>query len=374
MRSKKEIIPVISQTDNASKQQKTFNAKIKKINELKTDIKVLEELIQQIKPRFMSDIKPLQSKVAEERYAFVKILEANYHEKFFRKNEKEQILDIMLGECIDLIENHGYADLEALYDRYSEETFKEMRESQADLLKQMTKGMLKDMMGMDVEGLDDFTYDDLKDHSKIFEFMSEKAEQKKQQDWEKENQKKSKPKSKAQQLKEEKAKAEASKLSQTSRMIYSDLVKEFHPDRELDEAKKIEKTAIMQRITEAYNKDDFFTLLQLQIEYLQNDTEHLNQLDDEQLKYYNKILDEQIQELAAHRSMFYQAPPPFDELIADNEKGVERKFRKKIKDLNELLKSVQKTNRDLSSSKQIFRKYLKEQDDDFDDFFQIFSK
>ncbi len=50
--------------------------------------------------------------------------------------------------------------------------------------------------------------------------------------------------------------------------LYRELVKAFHPDKELDESRKEEKNILMKRITEAYEKNDLFTLLKLEAEHL----------------------------------------------------------------------------------------------------------
>ena len=76
-----------------------------------------------------------------------------------------------------------------------------------------------------------------------------------------------------------------------------DLVKAFHPDREPDEAEKGRKTEIMHRVTDAYEKGDLLALLRLQLEFERIDQTHLENLAEEQLKYYNKILRQQTQEL-----------------------------------------------------------------------------
>jgi hypothetical protein len=74
-------------------------------------------------------------------------------------------------------------------------------------------------------------------------------------------------------------------------------VKAFHPDREPDEAEKLRKTAIMQRVTEAYEKSDLLGLFRLQLEFERIDQAHLEKLADVQLKYYNTILQQQVDEL-----------------------------------------------------------------------------
>ena len=67
-------------------------------------------------------------------------------------------------------------------------------------------------------------------------------------------------------------------LKSLRRCFYLDLVKTFHPDRELDEAEKIRKTAIMQRVTDAYEKNDLLVLLELQLEFERIDAQSLNSI------------------------------------------------------------------------------------------------
>lgn len=76
-----------------------------------------------------------------------------------------------------------------------------------------------------------------------------------------------------------------------------DLVKAFHPDREPDEAEKVRKTEIMHRVIAAYEKSDVLALFRLQLEFERIDQTHLEALAEDQLKYYNKILRQQAQEL-----------------------------------------------------------------------------
>lgn len=53
----------------------------------------------------------------------------------------------------------------------------------------------------------------------------------------------------------------------------------------------------MHRVTDAYEKSDLLALLRLQLEFERIDQTHLENLAEEQLKYYNKILRQQAQEL-----------------------------------------------------------------------------
>jgi hypothetical protein len=106
-----------------------------------------------------------------------------------------------------------------------------------------------------------------------------------------------KPKTEKQQEREAKKLAEERNITKAVRTLYMDLVKTFHPDREPDETEKQRKTDIMHRVTEAYEKGDLLALLRLQLEFERIDQQHLENLAEEQLKYYNKILKQQAQEI-----------------------------------------------------------------------------
>ena len=81
------------------------------------------------------------------------------------------------------------------------------------------------------------------------------------------------------------------------RGLYLDLVKALHPDREPDEAEKARKTELMKQVTAAYEGNELLTLLRLQLELNHIDQSHLENLAEDQLKHYNKLLREQVREL-----------------------------------------------------------------------------
>ncbi|KGT47602.1 hypothetical protein GW12_13280 [Acinetobacter sp. HR7] len=110
-------------------------------------------------------------------------------------------------------------------------------------------------------------------------------------------------------LKGEQEKRErAEKLAEQSwKTVYLKIAATIHPDREQDEARKIEKTELLQRANEAYAEQDLFTLLKLQIQLEQNRDNSKKGLSAEQLRFYQLALDTQSQKLQDQ----------IDELIAD---------------------------------------------------------
>ena len=57
------------------------------------------------------------------------------------------------------------------------------------------------------------------------------------------------------------------------------------------------KTALMQRVNQAYQTNDLLSLLQLQLEIEQIDQNALDGIAGDRLRHYNKVLTEQLQEL-----------------------------------------------------------------------------
>ena len=104
-------------------------------------------------------------------------------------------------------------------------------------------------------------------------------------------------KSPKQQAAADKKRAEEQNITQAVRTLYMDLVKHLHPDREPDEAEKLRKTELLKRVTTAYKANELLTLLRLQLELNRIDQAHLENLAEDQLRYYNKLLREQAREL-----------------------------------------------------------------------------
>jgi hypothetical protein len=98
-------------------------------------------------------------------------------------------------------------------------------------------------------------------------------------------------------VRERRQAAEADKLKQSVRDIFRKLASQLHPDREPDGAERERKTRLMQRVNVAYAANDLLGLLELQLEVEQIDHAHLNNLGEDRIKQYNKILDGQLREI-----------------------------------------------------------------------------
>ena len=279
-----------------SKSQKEFNRLIRKIEMLAIDLHNLRESAQHIQLRVQKEYRPLVEQYSQFRVDMVRVFDRAYESKDYTKAEKKKLVDLIRNVAFELIDEHGIDELKPIYDKYDTQGFDKTNAESDQQTAELMKEMMSSMFGIDFD--EDV---DVSDPQKMTAYVQEKMAQreaanaKRQQQTAERNAKK--PKSEKQQEREAKKEAEARNITKAVRTLYMDLVKAFHPDREPDEAEKLRKTEVMHRVTDAYEKGDLLALLRLQLEFERIDQTHLENLAEEQLKYYNKILRQQAQEL-----------------------------------------------------------------------------
>jgi hypothetical protein len=366
--SHQSLIITQKSVKDLSKLQKQFNANVKKINELKIRFEEESNQLKTIMTRIQAEVVPLERKHNAKIVELVHVFDRHYDDAFFKKKEKEKIADFILNHAEDLI-HAGFDELKAVHDKYADETFDEIDAEAEDMTANMMKDMMGSMFGIDFE--DDV---DVSNPHKMQEYIAQKMEEK---EAEAEAKKANKKKTAKQLEKEEKIKEETKNISKAARSIYTDLVKAFHPDRERDETERLRKTEIMKQVTQAYEKDDLFELLRLKIELQGSDIESLT-MADEQLKYYNKILKEQVNELENNLwQLRMGASGPMGMMgggidlfqkFGGDAKQMKAKF---TREMNRLKKGIQALETEIMSltPRENMRRYLKQYqiEEDFDD-------
>ncbi|MEB3767583.1 molecular chaperone DnaJ [Acinetobacter sp. MD2] len=101
-----------------------------------------------------------------------------------------------------------------------------------------------------------------------------------------------KEQAKQQRLQQKREKAELM-ATQSLKTVYLKITALIHPDREQDETKKVEKTALFQQVSQAYEQQDLFYLLKLQLQLEQNKSFNNQPLSAEQVKFYQLALQAQ---------------------------------------------------------------------------------
>ena len=147
-------------------------------------------------------------------------------------------------------------------------------------------------------------------------------------------------KTKAQRQQEAAEQADQKQLESNTKTIYRQLARTHHPDLERDPEKQAGKTAQMQRITEAYEADDLYALLQLLAESGPADAD----ADDVLTRYTRALAQQQIQLKQAMNELKY-GPNGF---ITGSGKKQELELRQLKRDLRAEAEYVQHVGRLLS--------------------------
>ncbi|MDQ7758933.1 J domain-containing protein [Xanthomonas sontii] len=84
---------------------------------------------------------------------------------------------------------------------------------------------------------------------------------------------------------------------QMRRALYRNLVAALHPDREPDPQQRERKTALMQRLNQAYQNDDLLALLELQLEIGQLDQAGIAAMAEERIRDYNDLFAAQLRQV-----------------------------------------------------------------------------
>ncbi len=285
-----------------SKEQKRFNNYVRRIQQLRKDIEFTKE--QDLVLRRVGDerVWPAEKESMAAFRGMVFALDGSPHPAELTEKQYEKFCNIMQKEISDLLNTQFYTDddeLKALYEKYSpnEESWDETREMEEDDMKNMASSFFNQMFGTDFEAED---FDDPAKMKEKLDARQAEFEADEQARAERRNQRK---KTDRQLAAETKRKAAEEAVNKTAKQIYVDLIRHFHPDKEPDEQKRLEKTEIMKQITVAYEVDDHLKLLELQMTLLAERNNVFANFNESQLKYFNDVLKRQVQELEMELEM-----------------------------------------------------------------------
>jgi len=140
---------------------------------------------------------------------------------------------------------------------------------------------------------------------------------------------------KAQAAAEQAARAEQQRLLSNTKTVYRQLARANHPDLERDPARQQHKTALMQRITEAYEANDLYTLLQLLSESGPADAE-----SEEVLANFTKALTQQQTELKLQLQALKYGPNGFAGSSGKKQDAELRQLKRQLRAEAEYLQQV----------------------------------
>ncbi len=290
-----KIVHIVEQNNKAnllSKSQKLFNKLIKNIHAGRKLLEAWQTTIPIYQQKYANEFSVRMQTFHTCRTELVHLFDQVYTHKTLSKNEKKKLRDIICNIAAELIIEIKDNDLKIIYNKHSGSDFDTEAEEQENVVKSVMENILGVKFG------DKF---DIRSPEKTMEHMGEKM-------WEKFSQQEhidadrrerhGKRKKSAKTLaKEAKLQEETQNISQSIREVYLKLAKTLHPDTEPNPAERDRKTALMQQVNIAYTEKDLLRLLELQLKVEQIDQATINSITEGRLKYYNKILANQCEQL-----------------------------------------------------------------------------
>lgn len=365
----KQIVPTIDKKKKElSKLESLFNYRIKRVKRLKDNLNIATKQIHSFHQETATTLIPLNKKIAEKQVILVKALVEILDEKAIKgKKQREKLEELLLFFLEDLIFEKEQEGLDELYERFAEKTVKETEEEEAQENKEKIIQMM-DMMGLGLSEEDKEKLLKGEEDEDFMEMIHEKLS-----DANLENARNSffgnfghqeRQKSQKQLEREEEKNKELENISKTVKQVYKELMKELHPDKESDEIKRLEKTSLVQEITEAYRNDDLFTLLSIQLAQL--DETANTKLEDDRINYFNTMLLKQAQELEQQKQeMGHSAnlPPVLIYTLGKKEFNnlSKRMIKKDKKEIEANLKEVDnQINKVKAKDKQFIKMFIDE--------------
>jgi hypothetical protein len=292
-------IPIPASAQN--KAQRDFNRLISQIGQQRELLAQWQGVELRHRQRLVAEMQPLQRQLREARLALLRLLDAllgDIHASPKLTKPQRRKLAAWIPQLAGmLLEEGDDAEVEAVFDRYSDVTHAELR--QADLAG--AAAMFGHVLGEDaLKGHQAESIDDLMQHAA--EHMAARAEAEQQtREQAREQARDGRAQQSARGRKAEAARQRQTEASQQAgqsvREVFRKLASALHPDRETDAGERERKTALMQQANDAYGRNDLLTLLTMQLALEQIDDQHLANLPDARLAHYNQVLREQLQVL-----------------------------------------------------------------------------
>lgn len=279
------ITPKAEDKKTLSAAQKQFNSLTKKIDKQKKLLLEWQETIPLYRQQVDQEYEPLENTLNNHKAEWVRLLDRFYDMPLFKKTDKSKIKHLICDVSGDLIAKFNKDELKPLFNKYSDADYDTLNNEIDSAVGGLMKNIAESMFNVDLGDDVDLSSPE-KFHAHLQKKLGEQAAPVKQR-----------KKTKKQLEKEALQQQEEALASKSVQEVYRKLVAALHPDREPDAQERERKTELMQRVNTAYGKKDLLQLLELQLEIEQIDPAHLSNIADNRLKYFNKILKEQLAEL-----------------------------------------------------------------------------
>jgi hypothetical protein len=377
------LIEVLAQSKAQTKAQLSFRRLVAKIEGRREQLKQWQAYRLRYQQRLAGELVPLQDELREGQRQMALLLDELLTPPASGRRpgrvQSAKLRQLLLGLVGSLLAEEHDDALEALHDKHAEFSHSEVRQSELAL----TEAMLEGVFGLEVDADHGASSpEELLQHAQ--RKMQERAEVQARQAQERQDARAAKKRPSASSAKAEAARIKreqaAQEVSQSLREVYRKLASALHPDRETDADARLRKTALMQRVNQAYAANDLLSLLGLQLEIEQIDAEHLASVSAQRLAHFNQILREQLVEL---EDELMHCTLPFREAIGAGWRSatmtpamVDQYLNADLAQLRSALRELQQDMiafRDPVSLRESLKHYPLEQDDEPDELAALMS-
>ncbi|HEY4372644.1 MAG TPA: J domain-containing protein, partial [Burkholderiales bacterium] len=272
----------------ATPQQKRFNTLVQQIERARGDLQTWQDNLPAYWQTYAAQVEPLHDELDAARRQWVLALDGLTDAPGLSRAETALLNELIVATAGDLLAaKRDDAELRALFARYSGAEFDTEEEPPSPQAPETAQAPA----GADPADAAPAQPDAAAEDEQAWqaqEAMREAARE--QQAAERERQSASRRRGHAQKKRE----AQAQQSVQSVREIFRKLASALHPDREADPAQREAKTALMQKVNQAYGAGDLLTLFQLQVEIEQADAAAIAGAGEEKLRHYNQVLTEQL--------------------------------------------------------------------------------
>lgn len=283
-------------TGPLSKVRKQFNSLVKRLETERARLALWHDELPKIRAMADNELGPLLETFDGHRRALVTLLDQAWSHQSMSKRDREKLSDIICSTALELMDaGLSDDDLRKIYERHGRG---DLDFGDADDVDSM-RAALAEATGIH---LDDDA--DLRSPAAMYDAFRAKMEQQVREqvaaEEAEEAEAAARPAKPAKvSAREARHQAEEAKLKQSVREIFRKLASALHPDRENDPAERARKTDLMQRANAAYAANDLLGLLELQLAVEQIDQAGLDNLGEDRIKQYNKILTGQVNDVKA---------------------------------------------------------------------------
>ncbi|ERP96254.1 molecular chaperone DnaJ [Acinetobacter sp. COS3] len=256
-----------------SPQQKKLNRLIDKIEQQKISLAIWQNAQDEIQQHTRQKLLPIYSELHAVLFQQLQQLWDMLHSHEFSKADMQQ-LDESIAQRARMLKHSKMLSNEQQQQVDQIDTFYQQHAQQSAKKSKKVQQVKVDQLERD-EQITSYE-DDFEQHAAEQQLAREHAKQQRQQQ------------------KREQAEQMA---AQSLKTVYLKIAAMIHPDREQDESKKAEKTELFQQASQAYEQQDLFYLLKMQLQLEQNKGVGAKALSAEQVRFYKLALDAQSQQL-----------------------------------------------------------------------------